>query len=454
MKQPLICPNCGAPVDATALENAKCPYCGNLLILQTPNTENDREFEIERMTTFSLSEQEAKEQLAWQLAQQETVPLGLFRELDINAEKVYLPVWDIEVEYYISWSCLKVVRTRDTTHKELYKQFQENHYPVQGVVNGDFTTVVRGGGDKNCPIPNHLWHTIPFDADKIDGDAQIYKLGISKSFAIDKKSIGEIIDNKGGAELKRQLPKTYTDAHIDPSYTIRKCQSVLCAVWKMSYAYKGKTYNCWMQGSNCYHLEHPKENRSKEDKSFSLEVQDPIQISKFGWTCAAVFILPIILGFFSFLHTPLFKTGGNGKLLEVALSLIVMGITAYLGIKMSSKQDEENKMIGELEGMVEELQDNIDNDQNKQLLQQRMQSLLNANVALLKPFEQEIKDFITGKDVEDEQEDEDDYTSELSVNDFYRKADEYNSKVIQDNKLLKLYYVVLIVIALVTFFIW
>lgn len=447
------CPNCGAPVDATSLENSKCPYCGNLLIQQNPNTESDRELEIERMTTFSFSEQEAKEQLAWQLAQKETVPLDLFRQLDIIAEKVYLPAWDIEVDYRISWNCLKVITTRDTTHKELHKQFHKDYYPVQGVVNGDFTTIVQGSDKYDDPIPNHLGYcTIPFDANKIDKNAQFYKLDISKSFAIDKNSIGRIIAKKGELELDRQLPESYTDAHFDPSYTVRKCQCVLCAVWKMSYTYKGKAYCCWMHGNDCYHLEHPKDGKNEESKTFSHEVEDPIQMSKFGWTCTAVFVLPIILAFFSFLYTPIFGRDGNGKLLEVAISLVLMGVAAYLGLKMSSRQDEENRMVGKLEEMVEELQESFDNEHRKRQLQQRMRSLSDANIVLLKPFEKEITDIIEGNDVEGEQ----DYknSSELSVNDFYQKADEYNSQVIRDNKLLKLYYVVLIVIALVTFFIW
>lgn len=289
-----VCPNCGAPLDKSSAKGITCPYCGGALALPVSHREANA---VDEIIPFAITEEEAQQRLAWELAQCDNVPLDAFNSLSIKATKVFVPVWSFNGHYDASWSCDRVIRRKrdyidrnGNVKKEEYKEYS----PANGNVKGKFTILVSASKEIKLFLTSNDDKSSRFDLSLIDADAVVYGLNVSKDVAWEKKGIEAYVNKIAGKRTGEQAPFEYVNFHYSYSWDYSHCRSLLFSLWILQYEYRGKQYDCRMNGHSGELITfiHPEE-KVKVDNT---DLEPHIETSKFLLACCCYAIFGVIFG--------------------------------------------------------------------------------------------------------------------------------------------------------------
>lgn len=375
---------------------------------------------IDKIVTFCISEEEAKQKLAWELAKCDQVPIDIFENLSIMVAKAYHPLWVFRGRFKVPWSCLKIVRNKNFHIRNINPERSTDYYPVNGVAIGDFELAISATTKDNLFFEESVVGSEECSLKVEDGVIQ-YDLDISSEEAWGNKKTQQHIERIARKELDGQTPHEYTDLNCYVEYLNKESYSVLYPIMNMTYHYKGRKYSCKIDGyGNFLKFDHPIENGHYNTESIDdIELKKPISMSKFGWTCFGLFALNLVLVIWSL----------ESKIpVMVALCVLMLVLPIVWAWKMSNRRDK-----GKAASVI------IHNSYNKvkgkyqrNFHQQRMQELANANIPLLKLYREEMQK--NGKDVS------------LFVAEYSEKANEYNKMIKRDEMKMKTYYAVMFLI--------
>lgn len=146
MKQPLICPNCGASIQASQLAELECPYCGSKF--ENPLNKKSEGSVIKKIIPFSLSANDVKEMLFKEFVYKDDVAKDIFDKLQIHALKqYYLPMYLFYGNYRADWSCTVIYEQKDRQGNKI-----EEHRPASGTATGNFSKLTLAcGAGRNLP---------------------------------------------------------------------------------------------------------------------------------------------------------------------------------------------------------------------------------------------------------------------------------------------------------------
>lgn len=382
---------------------------------------------IDRIVPFCISEEEARQKLAWELAKCDLVPIDVFDNLSISTNKVYYPLWVFCGSFKAPWSCLKTIRNKNfhihNINHNINPERSTDYYPVNGVAVGDFEFAISATTKSKLFLQDGVSYYEEYNPLKVSKDEIQYDIDISSEEAWDNDKTQKHIERIVKAQLDLQIPHEYTDLNCHIEYLHKDSYNVLYPIMNMTYHYKGKNYSCKVDGyGNFLSFNHPTEYRQNNtEKSEEIELKNPINISKFGWTCFGVFILNSILTICSL----------ESKLPVMAvLSSLLMVFAFIWGFKMSFRKDAEKVARKE----IGKFQNKVKGKFHQDLHEQRMRELANANIPLLEPHRAEMQK--NSKDVS------------VYVAEYSTKAKEYNSLIRRDEIRLLKYYAVMLSITL------
>lgn len=372
------CPNCGATLSKDDLKGLQCPYCGSKIeyIVESRERTNRKSYQFDGIIPFSRSEEEARQTLAWHLADEKEVPIDVFNHLDIKVKKVFVPLWDFEGSFKSPWSCQKVV-TRRREYKEDGKtkyEYYDEYYPANGVAVGNFSFFVSGNKKTYGNIP-HV-KSIAFSPELIDSDATVKELEISREDACRSEKIKSHIEHLVNIELRKSLPKSYEDLNSYYEYNFNRHACVLYPIYEVEFDYDSETYDNLVSGyTDCLieSLNAPRqETISHEEDHDLMEVND----SSLVWSMVAWGVVFLILGVIL-----VFKSGAHGHTLGFVSSVLlaILGL-AFPIITYSRIEDEKS------------LRNRIINDREKHDKEIRFQQLINE--PLLQPYREKME--VTG----------------------------------------------------------
>lgn len=372
------CEKCGAPIDANELKGLQCPYCGSKIqkVIESKEGSNRKSYQFGGIVPFSRSEEEARQTLAWHLADEKEVPIDVFNHLDIKVKKVFVPLWDFEGSFKSPWSCQKVV-TRRREYKEDGKtkyEYYDEYYPANGVAVGNFSLFVSGNKKTYGNIP-HV-KSIAFSPELIDSDATVKELEISREDACRSEKVKSHIEHLVNKELRKSLPKSYEDLNSYYEYYFNRHACVLYPIYEVEFDYDSETYDNLVSGyTDCLieSLNAPRqETISHEEDHDLMEVND----SSLVWSMVAWGVVFLILGVIL-----VFKSGAHGHTLGFVSSVLlaILGL-AFPIITYSRIEDEKS------------LRNRIINDREKHDKEIRFQQLINE--PLLQPYREKME--VTG----------------------------------------------------------
>lgn len=382
---------------------------------------------IDRIVTFCISEKEARQRLAWELAKCDQVPIDVFDNLSITINKVYYPLWVFSGSFKAPWSCLKTIRNKNfhihNINHNVNPERTTDYYPVNGVAVGNFEFAISATTRSKLFLQNGVSCYEEYSPLKVAEDEIQYDIDISSEEAWDNDKTQKHIERMVTAQVDLQTPHQYTDFNCHFENLYKENYSVLYPIMNMAFQYKGEKYSCKIDGyGNFLNFNHPIEkSQTKECAVDNIELKDPINMSKFGWICFGVFVLNSILALFSL----------ESKLpIMAVLSALTMAFVAVWGFKMGFRQDVEKVVRKELNKSQNRAKGKFHQD----LHEKRMRELVNANILLLEPHKAEMQK--NGKDVS------------VFVAEYYKKAKEYNSLIRRDEIRLLKYYAVMFSITL------
>ena len=379
----MICPHCGAPVEMVKGAGFICSYCGGSIEIPTEDTDSERkDSNAERIITFGITDQEAREKLAWELAKCSQVPVDLFENLSIEVSKQYIPLWVFKGSYKAPWSCLKVV-PNPNYHPYHNPTKKADYYPVSGVAVGKFNIAVSATTSSKLFFPDGITPYSETNNYKKMGDGTaIFQINVSKENAWNSDKVNKHIKRMAWDEIERQTPSAYEEGNSHINYTYTKCYSVLYPIINLTYRYKDKGYSCKMDGSDgdFRSFNHPKEKVKTQinEDSLRIDIKDPISLSKFGCWCFGLFVAGIILGICALKQQ---------SVVLVILCVLLMLMSAVWGFKMSNRQDEEYKEKEKLR----KAQNKVKGKFQQQQYFSRMQELLQISCPLLESHREEMK---------------------------------------------------------------
>ena len=388
----IVCPNCGATLEKSDYVNVNCPYCGGKLgIVQS--------YKVDKIVLFSIDEEEAKQKLAWKMAQDDSVPLELFENLSFNASKIYVPLWHLGGSYNASWSC-----DRLEYYEEYYKGGKRHIrratfpdvYPVNGNAQGAFDILLSANKRFQYSFINASFLSKTYDDELIDKDALIYGMDIDNGEAWESDKVSDCIDSAVGSHVERQLPVHYNRLHSHFSYNKAINRSILFPFWELEYEYKGKSYKCVLRGDDgevtSYY--HPKAKKNLNDNS---EWKSPIKIGKIGWLCFLLFIVAGLLAFIIGVN----NLSSVGVVIECVL---LSSFSLFALINLYSRQYDEEKSL-----------EKATKNRKKNRHEERLSALV--DVPLLQPYKKQL--------------------SKVSYIKISPK--EHNKRVVRDSRIKKLY---------------
>lgn len=405
------CPNCGAPINVDDLKGLQCPYCGGKIERTVERERSSKKsYKYDGIVPFTRSEEEARQTLAWRLADEKEVPIEVFNDLDIKVKKIFVPAWQFEGSFKSPWSCQKVV-TRRREYKEDGKtryEYYDEYYPANGVAVGNFRISVSGVKYKYGYLPFET--PMDFSTELIDSDATVENLELSREEAWKNEKVKSRIEYLSSEELRKSLPDSYTDLNSYYEYNYNYCACILYPVYEAEFDYDGETYINAVSGSKDYLVEGlvaPRQDTvSHEDDHDLMAVND----SSLVWNMTAWGAIFLILGV-----VLAFASGAHGNALGV-VSAVVLSILslAFPFVTYSRIEDEKS------------LRRNIAEDREEHDREIRFQQLMNE--PLLQPFREEMEK-----------------TAELNISSV-----EYNEMVRRDKAANTMFKMILIVMSVVS----
>lgn len=293
MKKELItCPSCGAQMEDSQLFEIECPYCGSKL-------KNTHLYEVDEIVFCNISEEEAKQKMAWELVQDDSTPLNLYNTLSFKATKVYVPLWHLGGSYNASWSCERIeykdeiYTDKDGRVQTRRSQFPE-HIPMNGNAQGAFEILISASKQFPYSLDFPKYSSKAYKEELIDKEAYIYNMDIEKREAWKLKSVGNCIDEVIGTHLSHQLPYAYDNLYYNSSYKRSINRSILFPFWILEYEYKGEKYTCSLRGDNgeLVSIEQPSEEEKYQ--LINESVKDPISLTIFKCVCILLSIISIV----------------------------------------------------------------------------------------------------------------------------------------------------------------
>lgn len=411
------CQNCGATLNNEDLNGLQCPYCGSKIdnVVESRERPSKKSYQVDGIIPFSRSEEEAKQTLAWQLADDMGVPIDVFNSLNIRAKKIFVPMWEFEGSFKSPWSCQKVVY-RERRYKEdgktKYESYKE-YYPANGVAVGNFDIFVSGVKRDYDYIPSAK--SKEFSPELIDSDAIIKDLDVSRDTAWKSGRIKSYIEYLANTELKKALPDTYEDLNSYYEYHYNHCACVLYPMYEVEFEYEGETYDNVVSGwsdSIMEELYAPKqETISHENDHDLIDVNDTSTVWSMGAWGAIFLILGVAMAIMAGTHS-------HNLSAIVAVLLSIMAFT-FPFITYSRIEDEKK------------LRKAIANDREEHDRETRLRRLINE--PLLQPYREDVEE-----------------TSELNID-----SQAYNDKVRKDkasNAKFKMVLVVMFILSVGLYF--
>lgn len=412
MNQPLICPNCGASLSNEELKGLQCPYCGSKIekVIERKERSRRKSYQFDGIIPFSRSEEEARQTLAWHLADKMEVPIEVFNHLCIKAKKIFVPLWAFEGSFKSPWSCQKVVwRRREYKEdgKTRYERYME-YYPANGVAVGSFSIFVSGVKRGYGSIP-HI-ESKDFSPELIDKDAIVKDLEITREKAWKSDKVESHIESLVSDELRKTLPKDYEDLNSYYKYNYNRCTCVLYPIYEVVFEYEGETYDNVVSGCADILVEElcaPRQDTISHKNDLDLmEVNDSSIVRSMTAFGVIFLIVGVVLAIISGKH-------GYTPSLISAILLSVLGLV--FPFVTDSLIDDEKKLRKE-----------IVKDRKKHDKETRLRQLLNE--PLLQPYRAEMEK-----------------TADLNID-----SDVFNKKVKKDKSLNTKFKIILIVIFAVT----
>jgi hypothetical protein len=405
------CPNCGATINVDDLKGLQCPYCGGKIERTVERERSSKKsYKYDGIVPFTRSEEEARQTLAWRLADEMEVPIEVFNDLDIKVKKIFVPAWQFEGSFKSPWSCQKVV-TRRREYKEDGKtryEYYDEYYPANGVAVGNFRISVSGVKYKYGYLPFET--PMDFSTELIESDATVENLELSIEEAWKNEKVKSRIEYLSSEELRKSLPDSYTDLNSYYEYNYNYCACILYPVYEAEFDYDGETYINAVSGSKDYLVEGlvaPRQDTvSHEDDHDLMAVNDSSLVWSMTAWGAIFLILGVVLAFIS---------GAHGYTLGV-VSAVVLSILslAFPFVTYSRIEDEKS------------LRRNIAEDREEHDREIRFQQLMNE--PLLQPYREEMEE-----------------TAELNISSV-----EYNEKVRRDKAANTKFKMILIVMSVVS----
>ena len=393
----LICPNCGAILDKSDINDMECPYCGGNLEEQMSEQINSSElYIVERCGSFKISENEAKQALEWELIKNcDDVPLGLFDNLRISAQRTYVPFWHFSGTMDMHWSCIKKIKDFDGSPRPTV-----SYVPIQGDCAQNFhieAYASRGSQHKgNFTIKSRDGKIL---SQEIEKDAVVYD-SYDSEFVKKSLDVKEQLDSISASMSYKYKPidwgrEEHSDFHANFGYVIKEEECVLHPMWQLTYEYKGRPYTCYCSGDKkiIERIAYPREAediKEKEEKSeknaLQNEIKEPININLFakGFGILSVIVLLYII----FVSRNFYLVG------VIVCAVVFFAIMCFLF-------ENEKDLIKDCENSYDSAEDNI----KHKILKNRISFLLTSNNPLFdshrKKMEQWIADPEKKKDYPD-----------------------------------------------------
>ena len=390
----IVCPNCGATLEKSDYVNVNCPYCGGKLI-------SNETYRVDEIVLFEVDEEEAKQELAWELAQDDNVPLELFDTLSFNATKIYIPLWHLGGSYIASWSCDRLEYKEEVYYDKNDKRRTRratypDRYPVNGNAQGVFDILISASHGFSYSSRYDSFSSKEFDEELIDKDASIFKMDIENGEAWEKKDVGDCIDDAAESHVKHQLPEEYDRFYSKVSYNRALNSSVLFPFWELEYEYKGKSYKCILRGDDgeVTSYNHPKVKKNLNDNS---DLKTPIRIGKIGWLCFLLFIVAGLLAV-------IIRVNNLSSVGVVIECVLLSSFSLFALINLYSRQYDEEKSF-----------EKVTENRKKKRHEERLNALV--DVPLLQPYKKQLS----------------------KVSDIKISPKEHNKRVVGDSRIKKLY---------------
>lgn len=248
------CPNCGAALSNEDLKGIQCPYCGSKIekVVVQKVEKRDNSYKYDGIVAFYRNEEEAKQSLAWRLANDKEIPIEVFNGLHITLRKVYIPMWHFHVTYKAPWSCQKIIQ-RTRKYKEdgetKYESWDE-YSPANGTVVGNFYMIISGTKEKKeiCHDFTKPFPYEPFSPELIDNEATILDNNITRDSAWNSRIVEILVEYRAQALIEQDLPSSYTDLSWHYEYNYNQCSCFLYPVYVATFEYEGVTYENYIRG--------------------------------------------------------------------------------------------------------------------------------------------------------------------------------------------------------------
>lgn len=393
----LTCPACGATV---SLSDGTCPYCGSVIEIPMEESAQEGNPAADEIVLFSLDETEVKQKLAWEFAQDDSVPIDLFDALDFTVEKVYVPMWMLSGSYNASWACDHITYRDEVYYdregKEHTKTIKERH-PISGNAVGAFEMLVSAHNRYSFLIEGISINSKKFNRNLVEDDEEILSIDIDEDQIWDTKNVGDYIDEVTSRHVEDQIPDCHERLSSHVSYSRRVRKSVLLPYWILKYEYKGKEHTCIVRDDNgeIIKISHPKEPVAPVDTS---DMKNPIPVGLFTILC----IIVAIVCFF-YMQERCISTAVE--------SLIGIIFSIAAGIHILTRYFKESKSYKKL----------VENRTQKRH-EERLNRL--SCIPLLEPYRKEME----------------------KVRDILTSSEEHNKTVEKDRRLKKNYLIVLLIL--------
>ena len=377
---------------------------------------------IDKIVTFCVSEEEARQKLAWKLAKCHRVPADVFDNLDIMITKAYCPLWVFKGSFKAPWSCLKVVRNKNFNVYETNIPRTVDYFPVNGVAVGNFEFTISATFDSDIFFEREVFCSKEYSPSKMEKEATLYSLNYSSEEAWHNEKSQKYVDRVVFDKIKWQLPNECEEINYYMDYSY-KSYNVLYGILNMEYQYKGKTYLCKMDAYGdflCFN--HPSSEKVSfqiDEDALKVDLKKTIKTSRFGWCCFWLFIVGGHLGVYAMVQE---------SILGCILCVILMFMSVVYGFKMSGKQDEEHKEKKKIYNYQNSVRGRYQQKQNFN----RMQKIYLLQCPLLESHKEELNKFLkSSKDL-----------SPISSN-WKEKAKEYNALIRHHEFLMVKYYTIM-----------
>ena len=344
--------------------------------------------DIDKIITLCVSEEEARQKLAVELAKCDKVPVDVFDNLDIKIAKEYYPLWVFKGSFKAPWSCLKVVRNKNFNVYETNIPRTVDYFPVNGVAVGNFEFAISATMKSNIFLQTGVAGGREYTPSKVEKEATLYSLDYSSEETWSDEKSQKYVDRVVFDKIQWQLPNEYEEMNYYMDYSY-KSYNVLYGILNMEYQYKGKTYLCKMDAyGNILSFNHPSEkvNLQIDKDVLKVDVLPPTKIEKFGWSCVGLVVIGLIFLFVILIkEKELSKEAVFGGILIA--TLITMPVV-YL-IKISDIQDHES----EQKERIDKLWDKIKKMYKQRQHSDRMQKICLSPCTLLEPYRGKLKKF-------------------------------------------------------------